>query len=30
MGIWLLSKVGLASRIKLAKYDKANPKPAGS
>ena len=28
-GIWLLSKVGLATKIKLAKYDKANPKPAG-
>ena len=28
-GIWLLSKLGLAKKIKLAKYDKANPKPAG-
>jgi stearoyl-CoA desaturase (delta-9 desaturase) len=29
-GIWLLSKVGLAKKIKLAKYDRANPKPAGN
>jgi fatty-acid desaturase len=28
-GIWLLSKIGLAKKIRLAKYDKANPKPAG-
>jgi stearoyl-CoA desaturase (delta-9 desaturase) len=28
-GIWLLSKVGLARKIKLATYDRANPKPAG-
>jgi stearoyl-CoA desaturase (delta-9 desaturase) len=28
-GIWLLSKVGLAHKIKLAKYDRTNPKPAG-
>jgi stearoyl-CoA desaturase (delta-9 desaturase) len=28
-GIWLLSKVGLARKIRLAKYDPANPKPAG-
>jgi len=27
-GIWLLSKVGLAKKIKLAKYDRDNPKPA--
>ena len=27
-GIWLLSKVGLAKKIKLAKYDRENPKPA--
>jgi stearoyl-CoA desaturase (delta-9 desaturase) len=29
-GIWLLSKIGLAKKIKLAKYDRANPKPAGN
>jgi len=29
-GIWLLSKIGLARKIKLAKYDRANPKPAGN
>ena len=28
-GIWLLSKLGLAKRIRVAKYDRANPKPAG-
>jgi fatty-acid desaturase len=28
-GIWLLSKVGLAKKIQVAKYDPANPKPAG-
>jgi len=28
-GIWVLSKLGLASKIRVAKYDKANPKPAG-
>jgi stearoyl-CoA desaturase (delta-9 desaturase) len=28
-GIWLLSKLGLAKKIKLAKYDRDNPKPAG-
>jgi stearoyl-CoA desaturase (delta-9 desaturase) len=28
-GIWLLSKIGLAEKIQIAKYDKANPKPAG-
>jgi stearoyl-CoA desaturase (delta-9 desaturase) len=28
-GIWLLSKIGLAKKIKLAQYDRANPKPAG-
>jgi stearoyl-CoA desaturase (delta-9 desaturase) len=28
-GIWLLSKIGLARQIKTAKYDKADPKPAG-
>jgi stearoyl-CoA desaturase (delta-9 desaturase) len=27
-GIWLLSKLGLARKIKLTKYDRANPKPA--
>ena len=28
-GIWLLEKVGLATRVQIAKYDPANPKPAG-
>ncbi len=28
-GIWILSKLGLAKKIKLAQYDPANPKPAG-
>jgi fatty-acid desaturase len=28
-GIWLLSKVGLAKKIRVAKYDPADPKPAG-
>ncbi len=28
-GIWLLSKLGLAKKIRLAKYDPADPKPAG-
>jgi stearoyl-CoA desaturase (delta-9 desaturase) len=28
-GIWLLSKVGLARKIQVAKYDKADPRPAG-
>ena len=27
--IWLMSKVGLARKIQVARYDKANPKPAG-
>ena len=29
-GIWLLSKVGLACRIKVAKFDRKDPKPAGA
>jgi stearoyl-CoA desaturase (delta-9 desaturase) len=29
-GIWLLSKLGLARKIKLAQYDPADPKPAGA
>lgn len=29
-GIWLLSKLGLARRIQVAKFDRDNPKPAGS
>jgi stearoyl-CoA desaturase (delta-9 desaturase) len=29
-GIWLLSKIGLAQKVQIAKYDKANPKPAGA
>lgn len=28
-GIWLLSKLGLVHKIVVAKYDRANPKPAG-
>ncbi len=28
-GIWLLSKLGLAKKIHVAKYDPENPKPAG-
>jgi len=28
-GIWLLSKIGLARKIRVAKYDPADPKPAG-
>jgi stearoyl-CoA desaturase (delta-9 desaturase) len=28
-GIWLLSKVGLAKKIHVAKFDPKNPKPAG-
>ena len=28
-GIWLLSKIGLAKKIRVAKYDPKNPKPAG-
>ena len=28
--IWLLSKVGLAKRVQIAKFDPRNPKPAGS
>jgi fatty-acid desaturase len=28
-GIWLLSKIGLAKKIRVAKFDRANPKPAG-
>jgi stearoyl-CoA desaturase (delta-9 desaturase) len=29
-GIWVLEKVGLARRVSRAKFDWANPKPAGS
>ncbi len=29
-GIWLLSRIGLARKIFIAKYDRANPKPAGN
>jgi stearoyl-CoA desaturase (delta-9 desaturase) len=29
-GIWLLKKLGLAWNIKIAQYDPANPKPAGT
>ena len=28
-GIWLMEKLGLARKVVIAKYDKANPKPAG-
>ncbi len=28
-GIWLLSKLGLAKKIRIAQYDPADPKPAG-
>ena len=28
-GIWLLSKIGLAKKIRVAKFDPADPKPAG-
>ena len=28
--IWLMSKVGLARKIQVARYDKANPRPAGA
>jgi stearoyl-CoA desaturase (delta-9 desaturase) len=29
-GIWLLSRLGLARNVKLAKFDRSNPKPAGN
>ncbi|MES2394120.1 MAG: fatty acid desaturase [Acidobacteriota bacterium] len=29
-GIWLLEKLGLAKKVQIAKFDPANPKPAGS
>ncbi len=28
-GIWLLEKIGLAKNVKIAKFDKHNPRPAG-
>jgi stearoyl-CoA desaturase (delta-9 desaturase) len=28
-GIWVMEKLGLARKVVIAKYDKANPKPAG-
>jgi fatty-acid desaturase len=28
--IWILSKLGLARKIQVARFDKANPKPAGT
>jgi len=28
-GIWVLSKLGLAQRVQVARYDKTNPRPAG-
>ena len=28
-GIWLLARLGLAKKIRVAKYDRENPKPAG-
>jgi stearoyl-CoA desaturase (delta-9 desaturase) len=29
-GIWFLEKLGLAEKVQIAKFDPANPKPAGS
>lgn len=29
-GIWLLSKLGLAKKVKIAEYDPADPRPAGA
>jgi fatty-acid desaturase len=29
-GIWLLEKVGLAKKVQIAKFDPADPKPAGA
>jgi fatty-acid desaturase len=29
LGIWALSKLGLATKVQVAKFDPANPKPAG-
>ena len=29
-GIWLLSKLGLAEKVQIAKFDPENPKPAGA
>jgi len=29
-GIWVLEKLGLAKKVVIAKYDPANPKPAGA
>ena len=29
-GIWLLHKVGLARDVKIAQYDKADPRPSGA
>jgi fatty-acid desaturase len=29
-GIWILSKLGLAKKIRIAKFDREDPKPAGS
>ena len=28
-GIWILSKIGLAKKVQVAKFDRENPKPAG-
>jgi stearoyl-CoA desaturase (delta-9 desaturase) len=28
-GIWILSKLGLAKKIRIAKFDPKDPKPAG-
>jgi stearoyl-CoA desaturase (delta-9 desaturase) len=28
-GIWLLAKLGLATKVQTARYDRSNPKPAG-
>ena len=29
-GIWVMSKLGLAKKVQIAKFDQHNPKPAGS
>jgi len=29
-GIWLMEKIGLAKKVQVAKFDRENPKPAGS
>jgi hypothetical protein len=29
-GIWMMKKLGIARDVKLATYDPANPRPAGT